>query len=165
MSLTIASLAGTGAGAGAGKFLNGRAQSTFQVPTSNLFIRGRKGPKASMHAVIDEPMVETIKTNHKSLYDVLNVKCNATPFEIKGAYRCMAKRYHPDANCDMDKNKNDGCDFIDIHNAYVTLSDPTTRALYDMKIRRGIERRSGGGLYASNSGFCTGRRWETDQCW
>ncbi|PWA70635.1 DnaJ domain-containing protein [Artemisia annua] len=62
-------------------------------------------------------------------------------------------------------HENDGCDFIDIHNAYVTLSDPTTRALYDMKISRGIERRSGG-LYSGHSGFYTGvRRWETDQCW
>ncbi|GKB45645.1 RNA-directed DNA polymerase, eukaryota [Tanacetum coccineum] len=79
----------------------------------------------------------------------------------------MAKRYHPDANCDMDKNENDGCDFIDIHNAYVTLSDPTTRALYNLKISNGLERRSGR-LCASmgpSSGICTGQQWETGQCW
>ncbi|GKA78520.1 chaperone protein DnaJ 11, chloroplastic-like protein [Tanacetum coccineum] len=160
----------TSVGATTFRYLNGSSNLSPQskiISTSNFSTRGREGPKASMHAVIDESMVETIKTKQKSLYDVLNVKCNATSFEIKGAYRSLAKRYHPDANCDMDKNENDGCDFINIHNAYVMLSDPTTRALYDLKISNGLERRSGR-LYAtmgSSSGIYTGQRWETDQCW
>ncbi|XP_071702879.1 uncharacterized protein [Rutidosis leptorrhynchoides] len=119
-------------------------------------------PKASLHAVIDEPAVESMKMKNMSLYDVLNVNHTATPSQIKSAYRSLAKRYHPDASY---SKQNDDRDFIEIQNAYATLSDPTSRALYDLKLSTGIERRSGG-LYAGNSyGYYTGRRWETDQCW
>ncbi|KAI3686160.1 hypothetical protein L1987_79833 [Smallanthus sonchifolius] len=100
-----------------------------------------------------------------SLYDVLNVERYATASEIKSAYRSLAKRYHPDAS--GSEQNDDGRDFIDIHDAYVTLSDPTARALYDLKLSAGFERRSGG-LYTAagkSSGFYAGRRWETDQCW
>ena len=156
----------TSTGATTFRYLNGSNSSPQSkiISTSNFSTRGRNGPKASLHAVIDDPVVETMKTKQKSLYDVLNVKCNATSFEIKSAYRSLAKRYHPDA-CHTDKN--DGCDFIDIHNAYVTLSYPTTRALYDVKISNGLERRSGR-LYATmgpSSRIYNGQRWETVQCW
>ena len=156
----------TSTGATTFRYLNGSNSSPQSkiTSTSNFSTRGLNVPKASLHVVIDDPVVETMSTKQKSLYDVLNVKCNATSFEIKSAYRSLAKRYHPDA-CHTDKN--DGCDFIDIHNAYVTLSYPTTRALYDLKISNGLERRSGR-LYATvgpSSGIYTGQRWETDQCW
>ncbi|KAJ8765026.1 hypothetical protein K2173_010500 [Erythroxylum novogranatense] len=89
----------------------------------------------------------------ESLYEVLQVKQSASQREIKTAYRTLAKLYHPDAL------KSDGQDFIEIHNAYETLSDPAARALYDMsffyKTKRAVV---GVGYYQT-------RRWETDQCW
>ncbi|XXG72430.1 hypothetical protein AAC387_Pa07g1526 [Persea americana] len=87
-----------------------------------------------------------------NLYEVLRVKKTASPIEIKTAYRSLAKRFHPDAG-------SDGRDFMEIHEAYATLSDPTARALYDHSIgsmRQFVE-------FAENR-FRT-RRWETDQCW
>ncbi|KAL8215673.1 hypothetical protein R6Q57_022511 [Mikania cordata] len=129
--------------------------------TSNVCIRNRNAPQASLHAVIDEPPVESTKM---SLYDVLNLKRNATPSEIKSTYRSLAKRFHPDASGSK-RNDNDR-DFVEIHDAYVTLYDPTARALYDLKLSTGLERRSG--LYAAagkSAGVYAGRRWETDQCW
>nr|XP_043622985.1 chaperone protein dnaJ 11, chloroplastic-like [Erigeron canadensis] len=89
-----------------------------------------------------------------SLYEVLRVERNATPLEIKTAYRSLAKIYHPDA---LEFKQQDDQDFIEIHNAYATLSDPEARAVYDQKCRRKT------GLYTN--GFNTTRRWETDQCW
>lgn len=153
----------TSAGATSFPFLNGDCFSAASSigSTSNVYIGVRNVPKASLHAVVEEQVVESTKMKPRSLYDVLRVKRNATPSEIKSAYRSLAKRYHPDAS---DSNQNDDRDFIDIHNAYATLSDPTTRALYDLKLSTGLERRSGGGL-GSSSEFYSYRRWETDQCW
>ncbi|KAI3686159.1 hypothetical protein L1987_79832 [Smallanthus sonchifolius] len=156
----------TSAGATSFRFLNNdRLSITSSIKsTSNVYIRNRNAPKASLHAVIDEPLVESTKMKSMSLYDVLNVERYATASEIKSAYRRLAKRYHPDAS--GSEQNDDDRDFIDIHNAYATLSDATARALYDLKLSTGFERRSG--LYAAagkSSGFYAGRRWETDQCW
>ncbi|KAM1099136.1 hypothetical protein TB2_005651 [Malus domestica] len=98
-----------------------------------------------------------------SLYDVLRVTANASQSEIKSAYRSLAKEYHPDAS----RSESDGRDFIQIHNAYATLSDPAARAVYDMSVGAGHidfnRRRSSVGFRAD--GFYSTRRWETDQCW
>ncbi|KVH99256.1 chaperone protein dnaJ 11, chloroplastic-like [Cynara cardunculus var. scolymus] len=152
----------TSAGATSFRFLNGDCFSTATSIGSNsrVYIGVRNVPKASLHAVVEEPVMESTKMKPRSLYDVLRVKRNATPSEIKSAYRSLAKRYHPDAS---DSKQNDDRDFIDIHNAYATLSDPSTRALYDLKLSTGLERRSGG--LGRSSEFYSCRRWETDQCW
>ncbi len=100
-----------------------------------------------------------------SLYEVLRVKQTASPTEIKTAYRSLAKTYHPDAS----PVGSDGRDFIQIHNAYETLSDPAARAVYDMSLGAGGRRSyayaySSGGI-RGRSGYNSTRRWETDQCW
>ncbi|KAG5546775.1 hypothetical protein RHGRI_018820 [Rhododendron griersonianum] len=99
-----------------------------------------------------------------SLYEVLQVKRNASVTEIKTAYRSLAKLYHPDAV--VSESAPDGRDFIEIHNAYATLSDPTARAMYDLSLgsgRRPFGYTAAGGGF--RSGFYPTRRWETDQCW
>nr|GMC53380.1 chaperone protein DnaJ 11, chloroplastic-like [Ipomoea batatas] len=93
-----------------------------------------------------------------SLYEVLRVKQNASPREIKTAYRTLAKIYHPDAAARFEESSSDGHLFMEIQNAYATLSDPESRAVYDLKLRVGSRRRNG------LSGYST-RRWESDQCW
>lgn len=97
---------------------------------------------------------------------MLRVDENASVTEIKAAYRSLAKLYHPDAS------ESDGRDFIQIHNAYETLSDPSTRTLYDLSLGLRSERRSSGSSSSSSFGFYPvgfggrpTRRWETDQCW
>lgn len=57
-------------------------------------------------------------------YQTLGVDRNATPDEIKRAYRKLASQHHPDKG--GDKNK-----FQEIEQAYRTLSDPNTRTQYD----------------------------------
>ncbi|KAF9667196.1 hypothetical protein SADUNF_Sadunf16G0307800 [Salix dunnii] len=67
--------------------------------------------------------------------------------EIKNAYRSLAKEYHPDAMLDRDDEHWEGVDFIEIHNAYETLSDPEARAAYDMSLSaaaRNFYRRAAG---------------------
>ncbi|XP_042519564.1 chaperone protein dnaJ 11, chloroplastic [Macadamia integrifolia] len=98
-----------------------------------------------------------------NLYEVLRVKENASQVEIKTAYRSLAKLYHPDAAT----SDSDSRDFIEIHKAYSTLSDPTARARYDLCIA--ARRRSTSSSFSAASSFVVGgtrtRRWETDQCW
>ncbi|XP_075495965.1 chaperone protein dnaJ 11, chloroplastic-like [Primulina tabacum] len=94
-----------------------------------------------------------------SLYDVLGIHSGASCQEIKSAYRKLARLLHPDVSSN---SKGGGAtdEFMRLHAAYATLSDPEKRAKYDVTISR--RRRREEGLAASS-----GRRrtWETDQCW
>ena len=61
-------------------------------------------------------------------YDLLGITSDATPEEIKRAYRKLANQYHPDkTNGDKDKESL----FIGIKQAYECLIDAHTRAKYD----------------------------------
>ncbi|KAJ0622888.1 hypothetical protein HanIR_Chr01g0025681 [Helianthus annuus] len=75
------------AGATSFRFLDNHRSSTANSTksTSNLHIRNRNSNslKASLHAVIDEPLVESSKMRSMSLYDVLSVKRDVTSCEIK----------------------------------------------------------------------------------
>jgi len=66
-------------------------------------------------------------------YDTLGVAENASPDDIKKAFRKLANQHHPDKGGDTNK-------FQQIQSAYETLSDSNRRAQYD------AERRGGGGF-------------------
>lgn len=59
-----------------------------------------------------------------SLYDELEVKQDATPAQIKAAYRKMVKKHHPDKGGDAEK-------FNRVQLAFDVLSDPARRTRYD----------------------------------
>ncbi|HPS73880.1 MAG TPA: J domain-containing protein [Bacteroidales bacterium] len=61
-------------------------------------------------------------------YKILGVNKNATPEEIKKAYRRLARKFHPDLNPnDKDAKRN----FQQINEANEVLSDPEKRKKYD----------------------------------
>src|SRR5512142_3352085 len=62
------------------------------------------------------------------LYAVLGLKRNASPGEIKRAYRRLARKYHPDINPGDHAAE---IRFRQIAEAYETLSDPDRRRHYD----------------------------------
>lgn len=71
-------------------------------------------------------------------YQTLGLDQNATPEQIKKAYRSLAMKHHPDRGGDQATFKN-------ISVAYETLSDPQKKAEYD-------QQRQGGGQFRFNSG-------------
>lgn len=66
--------------------------------------------------------------NHKDPYEILGVARNASPDEIKRAYRRLAKQLHPDRN---PGNKAAEHKFKELQAAYEVLGDPQRRAQYD----------------------------------
>ena len=63
----------------------------------------------------------------RDYYEILGVDRNATPEQIKAAYRRMARKYHPDVSKDPDAAKK----FKEATAAYEVLSDPQKRRAYD----------------------------------
>jgi molecular chaperone DnaJ len=64
----------------------------------------------------------------RDYYEILGVAKDATPNDIKKAYRKQARKYHPDVNPD---NKEAEEKFKEVQEAYDILSDPDKRARYD----------------------------------
>ncbi|SRR6266404_4320243 len=61
----------------------------------------------------------------EDLYSQLGVTHNASPDEIKQAYRKLAKKFHPDHDNTTEN------DFIKINKTYLILSNPEKRSKYD----------------------------------
>src|SRR3954464_11371353 len=76
-------------------------------------------------------------------YAVLEVQRGASDDEIKGAYRKLAMRYHPDRN---NGSKEAEERFKEITEAYDVLRDPQKRAVYDRYGEQGL-RGGGGGFH------------------
>ncbi|KAJ0265395.1 hypothetical protein HA466_0016870 [Hirschfeldia incana] len=94
-----------------------------------------------------------------SLYEILEIPVGSTRQEIKSAYRRLARICHPD----VAGNGRSADEFVKIHAAYCTLSDPEKRAVYDRRILLRRSRPLSGGV--SGFGGYGGGNWETDQCW
>ncbi|MCS6990568.1 MAG: molecular chaperone DnaJ [Chitinophagales bacterium] len=84
----------------------------------------------------------------RDYYEVLGVSRNATPEEIKKAYRKVAMQYHPDRN-PGDKTAEEK--FKEAAEAYEVLSDPEKRSRYDRYGHQGL---------GSNGGFTSSMRVE-----
>jgi uncharacterized protein YjbI with pentapeptide repeats len=66
--------------------------------------------------------------NNQSLYEILQVRSDASPEVIKAAYKTLTAKYHPD----RDSSKEAARAFAEIQRAYEVLSDPVRRRRYDM---------------------------------
>ena len=64
----------------------------------------------------------------KDFYGILGISRGADEKEIKGAYRKLARKYHPDVN---PNDKSAETRFKEISEAYDVLSDPEKRKMYD----------------------------------
>jgi molecular chaperone DnaJ len=76
-------------------------------------------------------------------YSILGVGKNATPDEIKKAYRTLARKYHPDHNPNDSEAEEK---FKEVKRAYDILSDPGKRQQYDNYGYTGDEQPGAGGF-------------------
>lgn len=72
------------------------------------------------------------KGTHTKLYETLGVNCDATPAQIKKAFRRMSVRHHPDKGGDASL-------YQEITHAYDVLGDNFKRRVYDDYGEEGLE--------------------------
>ncbi len=78
----------------------------------------------------------------RDYYEILEISKNATPEEIKKAYRKMALKFHPDKNPNDPEAENK---FKESAEAYEVLSNPEKRQRYDRYGHDGVKGMPGGG--------------------
>ncbi len=87
-------------------------------------------------------------TQDQDYYEILEVSREATPEEIKKAYRRKARTMHPDVATEPDAAER----FKEVAQAYETLSDPQKRQMYDMGARPGMGGMGGMGGFSGAGG-------------
>ncbi|WOL01395.1 chaperone protein dnaJ 20, chloroplastic-like [Canna indica] len=100
---------------------------------------GRCGsfPRLSASAFRTRAAVEERAAANLSFYDLLEISESGSFDDIKRAYKQMARKYHPDVS-PPDRAEEYTRRFIEVQEAYETLSDPRLRALYDRDLARGL---------------------------
>jgi len=86
-----------------------------------------------------------------SFYELLGISEDVGLRDIKQAYRQMARKYHPDV-CPPEQAEEYTRRFIEVQEAYETLSDPRRKNLYDSYLS--------GRIHAGVSGI---NRWDYTQ--
>ena len=71
---------------------------------------------------------------NRNLYAVLGVSSNATPEQLREAYRDLARRLHPDV---AGTSQDDALRMAEVNHAWSVLSDPVSRRDYDITQRVG----------------------------
>ncbi|KAK4492189.1 hypothetical protein RD792_002987 [Penstemon davidsonii] len=104
---------------------------------SRISIGNPSGPKRTRPAARIQAFYSPTETT-ETLYEVLGITDIAGTFsDIKKAYKQMARKYHPDVS-PPDRVDEYTRRFIIVHEAYETLSNPKTRALYDEDLAGGF---------------------------
>jgi curved DNA-binding protein CbpA len=67
-------------------------------------------------------------------YTLLGVRSDASPREIRRAYRRLARQHHPDLSPRRDAPRR----FAELAHAYAILNDPALRARYDQTLHRPV---------------------------
>ena len=100
-------------------------------------------------------------TTQRDYYEVLGVSRNASPDDLKSAFRTLARKYHPDVNKEPDAEER----FKEINEAYAVLSDPDKRRAFDQYGHAGVNGAGGvpdwtsmdfADIFGEYFGFATG---------
>ncbi|CAI9776991.1 unnamed protein product [Fraxinus pennsylvanica] len=129
-------------------------QSFLAITEATLFLFSftpsiRSDPLPSSLSYRPEPTFRQLKSTYVdtislsadrpvSFHDLLGIsEKTGTQLEIKRAYKQLARKYHPDVS-PPDRVQDYTERFIRVQEAYVTLSDPRMRALYDRDMAKGL---------------------------
>ncbi len=82
-----------------------------------------------------------MKLSSDDYYERLHITRDASPDDIKKAYRKLAKQYHPDMNKENVKEATEK--FKEISEAYEVLMDPDKRRIYDQYGKDGLKAQFG----------------------
>ncbi|XP_065873247.1 chaperone protein dnaJ 20, chloroplastic-like [Euphorbia lathyris] len=116
------------------KFNNTNFSKQISIPPLRRQSKSSSRIKASAAAV----EAETVYVNTEStLYELLGISESGTLSEIKNAYRQLATKYHPDVS-PADRTEEYTKRFLQVQEAYETLSDPESRASYDRDMARAL---------------------------
>lgn len=93
-----------------------------------------------MSSFSDEELEREVSNEDQNeYYTLLNVPRDASPEEIRSAYRRLCRIYHPDRYQDESKQETASHFFKRIQEAYHILNDHRLRAVYDLRGRKGVE--------------------------
>ncbi|CAL9058886.1 unnamed protein product [Musa banksii] len=121
---------GGGGGGGGGRVRFGRVQLQWS---------GGGWPSLRLSTFRPRAAVEEgfVRENAGSFYDLLGVPASGSTSAIKKAYKQLARKYHPDVS-PPERAAEYTRRFIEVHEAYETLSDPGRRAIYDRDLTRSL---------------------------
>uniref|UniRef100_A0A1A9W4H6 J domain-containing protein n=1 Tax=Glossina brevipalpis TaxID=37001 RepID=A0A1A9W4H6_9MUSC len=71
----------------------------------------------------------------ENYYDILKVRKDCSGKEIRSAFLELSKKYHPDVLSGVKTNPKDAEKFVQIYEAYKTLSKPNSRKEYDSLLK------------------------------
>jgi len=84
---------------------------------------------------LNEANQKADNARNRDYYQILGINRNATPEEIKKAYRKLALKYHPDRNAESEQTKKIAQrKFEDVSDAYSVLSDPKKKEMFDQGV-------------------------------
>ena len=90
---------------------------------------------AKIEGYINEANQKGESARNRDYYQILGLQRNATPEEVKKAYRKMALKYHPDRNSESEQSKKIAQrKFQDVSDAYSVLSDPKKKGMFDQGV-------------------------------
>lgn len=113
--------------------------TTIPTKSSPLLIKWslRASASASASSMNDGLVTEEGSSASLSFYELLGIPESGSLFDIKQAYKQLARKYHPDVS-PPGRVEEYTKRFIRVQEAYETLSDPTRRALYDTHMAKGL---------------------------
>lgn len=137
---------------------------SLNTPLKNPGISMNKSSSSSVAAMNSSVYAPPAEEETGSFYELLGISESGTLSEIKKAYKQLARKYHPDVS-PAERAEEYTQRFILVQEAYETLSDPQSRALYDRDLSRGFHfafsARNRGGAAAEEEMGEWKNRWES----
>ncbi|XP_030459038.2 chaperone protein dnaJ 20, chloroplastic-like [Syzygium oleosum] len=104
-------------------------------PSHSLSATQRPRPRITISCRSSSSATKSVRENGSNYYELLSLNPNDTSADdVKKAYRSLALRYHPDACRDPSMKEESTRMFLRLHEAYETLSDPTSRQEYNYEL-------------------------------